>query len=182
MTIHRLVPEQIEGVSRDVKFDVVADSIDDADELFLIAKDRLLAVNKWKVLCGEFGLLTLADHNGNAAERNAHYNDYIEIREEGKPAEWVHIDGVEYNDFPDEDYETMAIRLRAAQAPEIENGDAEDINTNATGTFVVERRGRHVAAHYYSRNEAELSATWLAGHDAQWQALVEALLRVEVIE
>lgn len=182
MATHQLVPDHTEGISKDLKHDVIAESIEDADELFLIAKDRLLAVNKWKVLCAEFGELNLTDTNGHAVTRNAHYNDYIQIQEAGQPVEWVHIDGVEYNDFPDEDYETMAIRMRAARAPEVEHANEEYINTNATGTFVVERRGRHVAAHYYSRNEAELSATWLSGHDAQWQALVEALLRVEIIE
>lgn len=182
MALHRLVPEHTTGISKDLKYDIVAESVEDADELFLIAKDRLLAVNKWQSLCEDIGELKLTDSHGNEMQRNAHYNDHIKIDEPGHATEWVHIDGIEYNDFPDEDYETMAIRMRDAREPkEFQEEEAEDVPT-ATGTFVVERRGRHVAAHYYSRNENANAATWLAGHDAQWQALVEALLRVEIIE
>ena len=93
----------------------------------------------------------------------------------------MHIDGVEYNDFPDEDYETMAIRMRDAKQPS-EYSNEQYSGNIATGTVVVERRGRHVAAHYYSRNENTTAATWLDGHDEQWHALVEALLRIHKIE
>lgn len=176
--LHRLVPDHTEGVSKDLTYGVVADSIEDADELFIIAKDRLLKVNKWKALCNDFGELRLTDSHGHEMQRNAHYNDYIKIDEQGQATEWVHIDGIEYNDFPDEDYETIAIRMRDAKEPKEFHQEEHDTNSKATGTFVVERRGSHVAAHYYNRNENVHAASWLAGHDAQWQALVEALLYV----
>lgn len=180
--LHRLVPDHTEGVSKDLKYDVLAHSVEDADELFVIAKDRLLNVNKWKQICPDFAELHLTDSHGNEMQRNAHYNDYIKIDEPGQATEWVHIDGIEYNDFPDEDYETMAIRMRDAKQPsEYSDEQYSDTGNKATGTIVVERRARHIAAHYYSRNESTTAATWLSGHDAQWQALVEALLYVELI-
>ncbi len=181
--LHRLVPDSTTGISKDLKSDIVSDSVEDADELFVIAKDRLLKVNKWKELCPDFAELQLTDSHGNEMRRNAHYNDYIKINEPGRATEWVHIDGIEYNDFPDEDYETMAIRMRDAKQPsEYHDEDESDAHNKASGTIVVERRGRHITAHYYSRNENTIAATWLDGHDAQWQALVEALLSIYKIE
>jgi hypothetical protein len=181
MGLHKLVPDHTAGISKDLKYDIIAESIEDADEIFLVAKDRLLNVNKWKTLCNDFGELHLTDSHGRQIQRKAHYNDYIRIQEAGQPTEWVHIDGIEYNDYPDEDYETIGIRMRDAKEPAEYHNEENDTSYNATGTFVAERRGRHVSVHYYSRNENIHAATWLAGHDMQWQALVEALLRVETI-
>ncbi|HYD20733.1 MAG TPA: hypothetical protein VEB40_04600, partial [Flavipsychrobacter sp.] len=70
---HKLVPEQKGGVQKNIRHDVVLDSIDDAEELFVIAKDRLLNVSQWQQTAASASAeFQLTDKYGNELGRPAH--------------------------------------------------------------------------------------------------------------
>jgi hypothetical protein len=197
---HKLVPEQTQGIKKDLKADIVAHDTDEADELFVLAKDRLLNLNNWKeTSASASATFQLTDKQGNELSRPAHTGDYIRIKipapgtDAGDGYDWVHIEAIEYDDYPDEEMETIAMRVRPASAPVNSNdATAHFFTAEATSTFVIERRGRHLIAHYYGRNEkantesklldnarnvAISVGAWLGGSDLQWESLLQGWLQ-----
>jgi len=196
---HKLVPEQKGGVQKNIRHDVVLDSIDDAEELFVIAKDRLLNVSQWQQTAASASAeFQLTDKYGNELGRPAHSNDLIRIKipapgtDTGDGYDWVHIEAITYDDYPDQEYETFAMRVRPTTNPKTSGDEtAHFFSDAATSTFVIERRARHVIALYHGRNEIpntgpDLPDTarnvtvslgaWLLGSDAQWMSLIKGFL------
>ena len=196
---HKLVPTQEQGVQKDFKHDYIANSIDDASELFIKAKNRLLDINNWKEYSAAFSAtFKLTDNQGQEVHRSAHAGDYIKIdipgpgSSTGDGFDWVHIEAIEYEDYPDEDYETIALKVRPASNPTSQNDDTAHFFKNAaTSTFVIARRGRHLVSHYHGRNEVANTETplldttrnlaisvgaWVGGSDAQWKSLITGLI------
>src|SRR5687768_11563823 len=105
-TRHKLVPQQTEGIQKDLKEELLAQDVDEAQEIFVIAKERLLNVNNWNKICDTLSSdFKLTDGEGNEVDRNAHYNDYIRIdipgpgSQAGDGYDWVLIEAIEYDDF-----------------------------------------------------------------------------------
>lgn len=85
---------------------------DDATDLFLLAKERLLDVNDWKSLTdGNLYDIALTDAKGRKQNRNAHVGDMIKIT--GAHAIWIEISGIQYDYFPDIDSESISMLLRS---------------------------------------------------------------------
>jgi hypothetical protein len=189
---HYLVPTQQEGLEKDITHSIIANTMEDAEDWFVDAKERLMAVNNWK----KWTVMTsadfkLTDSHGNAVNRRARKGDHIRIdlpssfdMEGG--FDWVTIEAIEYDDYPDFSTETFAMRLRPSIHPQDKKGHAvlDSPGNDATSTFVIERRGKRLSATYHGRNEAEHNDSnvmvgtiaWLGMSDVQCAALVKGFV------
>src|SRR5690606_27189950 len=127
---HGMVPGQEKGMQKNLKQSVTLETIDDAEEMFLVAKDRLTNVNQWYETAGEKGAkFTLTDHHGKELDRHAHIGDYIKIEipgpgnKQGDGFDWVHIDKIRYDDYPDDGTESMALMVRPCPSPLHQDGE-----------------------------------------------------------
>ncbi len=195
------VPEQVYGASKDFKRQVIMETQEDAEDMFLLAKERLLNVNEWKKLIdGTSAEFQLTDINGTPLNRNAHVGDDICIdipgpgNVAGNSKDWVKVEEIVYDDYPDENGEMISIRLRPISAPVNKNeSTAHFFKDTATSTIQIKRWGKIVAAYYYGRNEVPntqtdnvldtvrniaVAATAIAAFSSiQWTNLLEGLLK-----
>lgn len=179
-TLHYLVPQHAEGAYKDLEHTIAVTDHDDAEDLFVDAKDRLWNVNGW----GGEGSVTfrLTDAHGKKLNRIAHRNDHIRTswgNAAGEGEDWVEVEAVEYDDYPDEDYETFAVRVHPAQLHHGSGG--YPVHSLPTGTFVVERRGLTLKAAFHGRNEivhgdGSASVGWRSVTDEQWLTIIRAFI------
>jgi len=194
---HYLVPEHLQGIQKDLSHTVTLESGEDADDWFVEAMERLLKINDWNKLNNNLNLLlSLCDHHGKNVSRRAHRGDYIKILPKGSSPvsdnapHWVRVEAIEYDDYPDTDRESIAIHLQPSIGPFYRNGHNADLdNTDASGTFVIERWGKRLNTSYHSRNDvSETTATiqnseliaaiisWFSVEDKQWESLLKAFV------
>src|SRR4051812_37778867 len=114
-----MMQESENETRKDLHYSIEMESFDDADEMFVVAKDRLLDINNWHKIAEVFGgICTLIDHHGRELQRKAHWHDYIKIKtESGQNDKWLYIDTVEYHDYPDDNLEGMTMSLSSAMPP-----------------------------------------------------------------
>lgn len=195
------LPAQERSVGKALSHTVQRETLDDAEEDFLDAKDRLLHVSDWHTLTvPSLARFTLCDARGHAVNRAARLGDFIRIAIPG-PAhagesdgdDWVHIEALAYDDYPDEDRECVALQVRPAASPLAPAVIPQHFfSAEATSTFSVERRGMQLISGYWGRNEVPNTAGegildtvrnvavavggMLGMSDVQWKALVRGLL------
>lgn len=180
MTAHYLIPEQQQGTLTDLEHNMLADTIEDAEDLFVDAKERMLDVNNWKRYYAQGDVIfALTDPRGGALNRRARKGDLIKIQSRGhgnRTSDLV-IEAIEYDDYPDQSLETFAMRLRPLGfLPAVSNLAGE-----ATSTIVVERRVRKLLASFHGRNEDsalndDMDDYWLGITERQWQGLVQCFI------
>ncbi|RYE25439.1 MAG: hypothetical protein EOP51_04155 [Sphingobacteriales bacterium] len=195
------IPEQEQGAAKDFRRQVTMETAEDAEDMFLLAKERLLNVNEWKnIIDGNSAEFQLCDHHGHPLLRHAHLGDYVKIDLPGPGplsggnSDWVHIEKVIYDDYPDENGETISIQLRPTSAPDKPNNETAHFFTDAsTSTIQIKRWGKIVAAYYHGRNElpntetdnvfdkvrnlAVATTAIVALSSVQWTNLLDGLLK-----
>lgn len=178
---HYLVPLQFQGFEKNLEYSIISDSVEDAEDDFVDAKERLLDVNNWNKYSENATIaFQLSDSNGKNAKRHARRGDHIRLEmasTTGATPDWVAIEAIEYDDYPDLGIETFAIRVRRSANP-AQKRDEADMPHDTTATFVIERRGRKLFSSYHGRNEsgmttADIHADWQAIADEQWANLVK---------
>lgn len=104
-----------------MKYQVKLNSIEDADEYFLVAKDRLLDVNEWNdILANNKSIFALTDTHGQKLHRDAHTGDMIRasIFDNNQSKDrWLHIDKIQYDNFPDINSEEISMNLKLTYSP-----------------------------------------------------------------
>ncbi len=178
---HYLVPRQQQGDRLDVEHHITAETVDEAQYLFVDAKDRLLDVNGWNRYCPEIGReFHVTNNHGIGVGRHVRKHDLVRIdrpdaaRAQSAGFDWVVAEAIEYDDYPDLGIETFAMRLRVTQDPQLKQpGVVADDDTSYT--FVVERRGMKLYASYHGRNGAGEGAHVTM---AEWECLVRALIGI----
>lgn len=202
--IPRITPEQQEGVKKDLEESIVLETQDDAEDMFVIAKNRLLNVNQWQQYGGEGSAsFKLTDNKGNPVTRTAHKGDHIKINIPGPDSsegnDWVVIEAIQYDDYPDTNMEILAIRVRTCAKPGHDTEAADHFfKAGATSTFGVQRRGSKVIATYNGRNEQPNTdadkmidkarntvvavGAMLGLSDVQWEKLIKGFIELEDIE
>jgi hypothetical protein len=196
-------PEQNEGIKKDLEERVSFEVMEDAEEMFVIAKERLLLVNNWHIVSKSIdSKFQIVDHHGHPVDRHAHTGDIISIDIPGPSSvtgdgkDWVKVEAIEYDDYPDENKEVLAMRLRPVSNPTNTDESVAHFFTNdATSTFVLERDHNDVIARYFGRNEKPNTHTGkladkvrntvvgvsaiLGFSDVQWKGLLKGFLDVD---
>ncbi len=198
---NQIVPDQEVGGKKDIEHSEVAADENDARKLFMIARNRLVSVNRWQEYSdGVSSEFSLTGPDGVPVDRTAEQGDYFRISipapgpAEGDGYDWVRIEEIDDRSAPQGAYECMAIRVRPAPDPtkKVENV-AHFFEETATSSFVVERNGKTVKAGVYGRNESPNTETsnvidkvrnavvgigaMLGLATVQWKNLVKGLVR-----
>lgn len=198
-----LVPEQTKGIKKDLLHSITAEDEEDAEDMFLIAKDRLLDINNWKEHSTKpSAVFQLTDSHGKEVSRKAHMGDYLKIDipgpgpKTGDGYDWVKIEELVYDDYPDEHIESIGMRVRPVASPVSPSEDtAHFFDENATSTFIIERRNKKLIAAYHGRNEVTNNETEttvdnirntvvglhakLGFSDAQWDGLISGFIKFD---
>jgi hypothetical protein len=196
-----IVPDQREGVQKNIEYVTEAVDENDARRLFILARNRLVDVNHWH----EFSTparFQLTDSSGRELDRTAEKGDFFKINVgapgpiEGSGFDWVFIESVDDHSNPEGKEEHMAMRVRPASNPmETSNDTAHFFSHAATSTFVVRRDERKISASVFGRNETAntqtsklldkvrntvVALTAFAGiSDIQWKSLVHGLIPID---
>jgi hypothetical protein len=172
---HYLVPQHETGDHHDVAYIVPTEDVDDATDAFVDAKERLMDVNNW----GKYSHLhnisfLLKDSHGKHIGRHARKGDHISVDIAGSTLpDWVAIEAIEYDDYPDMDAETFGMRVHACTDPA--GRPVGDAASMASGTFVIERRGKQLMATYHSRNNSDHNTRLPLLTEDQWQRLLTGI-------
>ena len=186
---HYLVPAQLHGNEKNIAYNIDVKTVEDAEDWFVDAKERLLDVNNWKKYSAGISMdFKLTDIHGKVLNRKAHNHDHIRIDMPAQAGgfDWVAIEALEYDDYPDMDIETFAMRVRPGNDP-ANKQDSTAIG-DATSTIVIERIGKKLIASYHGRNESSKNsnaqqehnttenAFWLGLSDTEWAKLIKGLI------
>ncbi len=191
---HYLVPDQIKGEEKNLEVAKSASDIEEAEDWFVEAKERLWYVNHWKQAgqssCFHF---CLADNQGNILNRKPRKGDHIRIAKndsglvKGEEQDLFIVEALEYDDYPDENKESFAIHLSPVKSFLISglNTIPEPVD-RFTITLVIVRDNRILKALYHGRNEfghLEIAAeeariekdnsSWPGLKDEDWQGLLK---------
>ena len=176
MQQHYLIPGQGHGRANDLETHIHADTIEEAEDWFVESKDRLLDINNWAKFSPVFGsLFSLKDTHGKVLGRYVRKGDPIFINTEAINDNGCLIaDAVEYDDFPDDNKESFAIRLVSMVPGGVDGGEVQAAmqNIGISVTLVIERSGRQLSAFYHGRNDNG----WLGVADEQWADLLKGFI------
>jgi len=167
---HYLVPHHATGAQTDVAYGITTEFVEDAEDLFVDVKDRLLEVNKWAAFAGLSTVsFTLADAAGHTLHRRLHRHDHIIISTPGEgTADRFTVDALEYDDYPDDNYETFAIRMHIS---------GHDPEVSKSSTIVIARYGKELSATYHGRNKTDGGDDlWHGLEKTEWEMLVKGLV------
>lgn len=174
---HYLVPDQQEGIEKNLQSFVTALTVEDAEDMFVEAKNRMLDVNGWKEGNSYFKNFVLTDSHGKEVQRLARKGDYIHVLNTAEN-NWIHVDAIEYDDYPDINTETIALRIHPCSAPDVHiNEEPYLMDSAVSSTIVIERLDRRLTAFYHGRNETIGGTANQA--DEVWQQLIYKFLLFE---
>ncbi|MGN6567312.1 MAG: hypothetical protein ACTHJ0_05135 [Flavipsychrobacter sp.] len=167
---HYLVPDQQEGIEKNLQSYITALTVEDAEDMFVEAKNKMLDINNWKKENSYFKDFVLKDAHGKEVHRPARKGDFIHIANAAGDS-WVHVDAIEYDDYPDINTEAIALRVHPCSAPDLHvNEEPYLINNAVSSTMVIERLDRRLTALYHGRNETIGGTANQA--DEAWQQLI----------
>jgi len=172
---HYLIPTHKGGAETDISFRTTATDTEDAEDWFIDAKDRLLDVNNWATFAHQQQFsFQLTESHLQPVSRTVRRADHLLIKTEDNTLHDAYvIDALEYDDYPDEQKETFAIRMHPTESVPDAEGYISD-----TATIVVERNGIHLAATYHARNSATGHTDLWHGIPASgWAAVMQGLLK-----
>lgn len=191
------IPAQHTGKQLDLEAKVVLPDAESAHAFFMLAKHRLLDVNRWFELA-EIPLSTfvLTDpYGGEAVKSRPAERDKIRIDipgpgpSTGDGYDWVVVEKItEINDT------LCSLTLRPTDNPlKLSDETAHFFDEQATSTLIVERKGLEVIARYHGRNEVANTDTdsmvdntrnaavglgaKLGLSYPQWKSLIEGLVK-----
>lgn len=95
-----------------MEYSISTHSLEDAEDLFVVAKERLLDINDWQ---NEHSS-ALIDNHKNKIHRNAHTGDFIKIN--SLPEKLLIINKIQYDDYPDISGESITMFLSTVNDPE----------------------------------------------------------------
>lgn len=139
---HKILIHQPEVVTSSF----MAEDEEDAEELFVTAKDRLLHVSHWASYYPNESIgFQLIDHHNHAVERSVRKGDFIEVTNKGIVC-WLKVTAVIYDDFPDQNMESFSVEAWVT-APITEQDDATYMHSPSL--FRIARDGRELLAIFH---------------------------------
>lgn len=177
-----LPPALLQNMNTYLEHTVSAKSMEEAEDGFVDAKEKLLDVNHWKnfatVLNAAF---SLTDGHGNPIRRRAHKGDRIRIDVSGTAGSktyWTAIERLEYDDYPDLAMESFSMNLRPLASPSAK--DVQPSDNELTCVIVIERRSSKLFADYHVRLDdthvISDTDTWLGLSGEQWDNLIKGFI------
>lgn len=138
-----------------MEYSINIPDFDDAKEMFLLAKERLLDVNDWNSLFNNTNYsISLTDNKGQKLHRDARVDDLIQIsaaNDIGNTSEtWIRITAIQYDFFPDIRSESISLLLEISFSP---SGVGVDPTQQSVETILIKREGFVVTAHCNAGNE-----------------------------
>lgn len=127
-----------------MEYSINTNSVEDAEDLFILAKERLLDISDWRD--GQSYILT--DGHKQKAHRNAHSGDFIKI---DGTEEWIVINKIQYDDYPDINGETITLFMST-------NSDTESMHTVA-----INRVGKVLSVQGFNLSFSKDAANFLKG-------------------
>jgi hypothetical protein len=195
-----LVPEQAEGAQSNTSSSFRAESENEAQELYSIARQRLLDVNNWHNISGDLSAtFELIGPDGQKAWRSAQEGDSIRINipgpgnAAGHGYDWVKVETIEEKRDRNGAVAYLGMRVRPFTPPkELDPHVAHFFQRDATSSFIVLQYGPVVEASVYGRNEKPNVHTgfldalrnffiglgaMIGLSKAQWKALASGIIR-----
>jgi hypothetical protein len=196
----KIVPAQQTGRHTGAEAHRDLDTREEAIQLFLEAKDRLLNINKWNTYAGMASAnFQLTDPQGNEVDREPELGDLIRIDIPGPGSsagggyDWVCIEAYLETIDAARDDDTFGFRVRPTRNPDSSDpAPAHFYNKETTSTFLIQRAGNKVTAAEKGRNEvpntdaerwtdrvrnsAVAFGASMGIATPQWKALVEGIL------
>ena len=136
-----------------MEFSIELPEPDDARDLFLLAKERLLDVNDWNSLfAGKEYHIMLTTPKGQKLQRDAHVGDMMVISAtNGQSIDmWVNIRKIQYDFFPDIGSESISMLLEMSSSQAGNRIVQEGQNVE---TILIKREGNSLTAHCNIGNE-----------------------------
>ena len=151
-------------------------TVEDAEDSFVDAKERLLDVNHWGRYCSAPGVtFGLSDGHNRPVSRRARSGDHLTLNIPGSEVCCLIIESLEYDDYPDLSMETFTLRLK----PCMHSMEAEEENDNeASAALIIERRYSTVFSVFNFRNPANSGVSGdnvfasFGLKDIQWNSLL----------
>lgn len=145
-----IVPGQYTGKNIQTEVSRKLTENEEAKSLYLIARERLLNVNKWHSLAGFIsGVFQLSNEHGEKLDRLVRTGDYIKIdipgpgSPEGDGYDWVFVEEVKETDT--EMLQGTGFRVRPSTNPLNNSPETAHFYSNeATSSFIVIRDNKQV--------------------------------------
>ncbi len=194
---HPVVPAKDDTPAKDFSEKCSYPTVDEAEDAFVAAKERLLHPDRWHRLAGAMSAeFELCNGRGEPQGRAVRAGDLLRIQVPGPSGmadDWVRVEALTYDDYPDDQREELALRVRPTTAPgSSSDATAHFFNEESTSSFVIARSGNILTAAYHGRHEVPNSSgdsllrkarnvvTALGGllgfSNLQWKALLRGLL------
>lgn len=157
----KIVPTQEIGSATNAEYSYTAASLDEAIVDFQDACARLLDVNNWHEYAGKgTSIFQVTDENGKDTDGAIRQGYYFKIdipgpgTVTGEGFDWVKVEAIDSSSNPEEDWESIAVRVRPASNPNNQKPDvAHFFSEEASSNFVLRRNGTTITAGVYGRNE-----------------------------
>lgn len=161
------------GIGKDIEHYMITNTIEEAEDCFVDAKERLLDVNNWNRYNPVPGIsFRLTDGHGRDVHRRAHKGDHIKIDVPG--GDGIHccavIEAIEYDDYPDLGMEAFTLRLHPCSHAGTEDND----HGLPEGAMIIERRGKQVYTAFQARKAPDQPAVnedFCGLYEAQWNSI-----------
>jgi hypothetical protein len=125
-------------------------NIDDAMDLFLLAKERLLDVNDWQSMAEDNNhSITLTNSKGEKQQRDARVGDMVNIKSDISNI-WIDICKIQYDFFPDISSESISFLFKSGCSP---SGSSTHNRQEYFETILLKREGATVTIHCNNGNE-----------------------------
>lgn len=194
-----IIPPQYTGNEIESIAEEEFENEEDARNMFITAKQRLLDVNNWNRIAGIVtATFQVIDNKGKEVDRQVKKSDYLRIsipgpgNKEGEGYDWVFVEDL--IEFEKEGIQSTGFRVRPNENPfSVKNETAHFYSNEATSSFIITRDKLKVSSWIIDRNllpntEAEslvdkvrdivVGVSAIAGFSKlQWQALAEGLIK-----
>jgi len=164
-------PGQSAEIKKSIEEKISFESVEDAEDMFVIAKERMLDINNWqRFFTGSFPAFQITDNSGHELKRHLHSGDFVRVnfnKDQKKSGIVLNAEAIVYDDFPDLNRESFAMKLTS------------DSNQYF---FIVERIREFVFARFELRNDNavhEKHANTISFSDEQWRGLLIGFLAAE---
>ena len=153
-----IIPENQTGEFFNSQSSIELPNTDEAKAFFKIVKQRLLDINSWHKIAGNFTAnFQLTDKEGNEVNRIITKGDYFKINIPGPGSiagqgyDWVHVEDVKV--VSEGEVESVGIRVRPAPNPKTDSKEiAHFYSEDSTSNFIVTREGKKITSGIYDRN------------------------------